>query len=223
MDLRACARTRSWAEAPTPEAVGQLIKKTTEDPDWFPGKIYGSLGGRPPLVSETNKSIMANSAMAMKERGIEPTCSSIIARCPNASINPIAGEPISKQVVHDILENRCYDIDPNMPWSHQKRLAKGAVLPQDIPKRLAFGHYMMSLRHTPYWYWRHAVWTDICNSVLPITPRKANAHTDYSDGGCAGDVDDDAGGDYECGRCGCHGAIATAARAISAAAAHERS
>ena len=119
---------------PTPEAVGQLIKKTTEDPDWFPGKIYGSLGGRPPLVSETNKSIMANSAMAMKERGIEPTCSSIIARCPNASINPIAGEPISKQVVHDILENRCYDIDPNMPWSHQKRLAKGAVLPQDIPK-----------------------------------------------------------------------------------------
>ena len=110
VDLRACARTRSWAEAPTPDAVGQLIKKTTEDPDWFPGKIYGSLGGRPPLVSETNKSIMANSAMAMKERGIEPTCSSIIARCPNASINPIAGEPISRQVVHDILENRCYDI-----------------------------------------------------------------------------------------------------------------
>ena len=30
---------------PTPEAVGQLIKKTTEDPDWFPGKVYGSLGG----------------------------------------------------------------------------------------------------------------------------------------------------------------------------------
>ena len=73
---------------PTPEAVSQLIKKTTEDPDWFPGKIYGSLGGRPPLVSETNKSIMANSAMAMKERGIEPTYSLIIAQCPNASINP---------------------------------------------------------------------------------------------------------------------------------------
>ena len=160
---------------PTSEAVNQLIGKMTADDDWFPGKIYGSLGGRPSALSETNKAIVAGSAMAMKERGIEPTYALIIAHCPNASINPATGEPVSKQVVYDIFENRCYDIDPDTPWSHQKRLAKAAVLPQDVPKRVAFGNYMLSLNHTPYWYWRHVVWTDICNSVLPTTIRKANA------------------------------------------------
>ena len=34
---------------------------------------------------------------------------------------------------------------------------------------------MLGLRHTPYWYWSHVVWTDICNGVLPTTIRKANA------------------------------------------------
>ena len=33
---------------PTTEAISQLIKKMTDDDDWFPGKVYGSLGGRPP-------------------------------------------------------------------------------------------------------------------------------------------------------------------------------
>ena len=160
---------------PTTAGVKKLVDKMAADDDWFPGKVYGSLGGRPPVLSETNKSIIAGSAMAMKERGIEPTYALIIAQCPNASTNPSSGEPVSKQVVYDILENRCYDIDPDMPWSHQKRLAKVAVLPQDIPKRLAFGKHMLSLKHTQKWYWRHVIWTDICNSVLPTTIRKANA------------------------------------------------
>ena len=133
---------------PSTPAIKQLVDKMTADDDWFPGKVYGSLGGRPSVVTETNKSIMATSAMAMKERGIEPTYALIIAQCPNASLNPSTGEPVSKQVVYDILNNRCYDIDPSMPWSHQKRLAKVAVLPQDIPKRLAFGKHMLSLKRS---------------------------------------------------------------------------
>ena len=162
-------------ENPTRQAVSQLVKKMSEDEDWFPGKVYGSLGGRPSVLTETNKAVVAASAMAMKDRGVEPTYSLIIAHCPNASINPNTGEPVTKQVVYDILESRCYDIDPDTPWSHQKRLAKNAVLPQDEPKRLAFGKHMLDLRHTPAWYFKHVVWTDICNSVLPTTLRKANA------------------------------------------------
>ena len=160
---------------PSPEAVGPLLKKFGEDDEWFPGKVYGSLGGRPCVISETNKSIVATSAMAMKERGVQPTYALVVAQCPNASINPNTGEPVSKQVVYDILESRCYDIDPATPWSNQKRLAKRAVLPQDMPKRLAFGQHMLSLNHTPRWYLRHVVWTDVCSSVLPKTVRKANA------------------------------------------------
>ena len=176
---------------PSPEAVSALMQKMFDDGDWFPGKVYGSLGGRPPVVSETNKSLIATSAMAMKQRGVEPTYALIIAQCPNASINPNTGQPVSKQVVYDIFESRCYDIDPETPWTNQKRLAKVAVLPQDVPKRLAFGKYMLSLKHTPYWYWRHVVWTDVCNSVLPATLRKANAQALAQKGG-SGWMSDDA-------------------------------
>ena len=160
---------------PSDESVRKLLKNMDDDEEWFPGKVYGSLGGRPSQVPETNKIAMARSAMALKSRGVEPTYSLVIAQCPNASINPVTGEPVSKQVVYDILESHCYDIDPETPWCHQKRLAKVAVLPQDVPKRLAFGKHMLELKHTPRWYWRHTIWTDICNCVLATTVRKANA------------------------------------------------
>ena len=176
---------------PTSAAVHLLVKKMTEDEDWFPGKLYGSLGGMPKMVTETNQAVIANSTMAMKDRGIEPTYALIIAQCPNATINPHTGQPVSKQVVYDILESRCYDIDPATPWCHQKRLAKVALLAQDIQKRLTFGQHMLSLRHTPQWYLRHVIWTDICNNVMPLTIRKANAQALAQKGG-AGWISDDA-------------------------------
>ena len=78
---------------PCPEAITMMMSKMTEDEDWFPGKVYGSLGGRPPALSETNKSVIAASAMAMKKRGIDPTYPLIVAQCPNASRNPLKHQP----------------------------------------------------------------------------------------------------------------------------------
>ena len=176
---------------PSNEAVRKLLLKMAEDEDWFPGKVYGSLGGRPAQVPEMNKATMARSAMALKSRGIEPTYALVIAQCPNASINPVTGAPVSKQVVYDIMESRCYDIDPETPWCHQKRLAQVPVLPQDVPKRLAFGKHMLALKHTVVWYLRHVIWTDICNSVIPTTIRKANAQALARKGG-SGWISDDA-------------------------------
>ena len=49
---------------------------------------------------------MANTPQRMAPR-VEPTYSLVIAQCPNASIHPVTGEPISKQVVYDIFESRC--------------------------------------------------------------------------------------------------------------------
>ena len=159
---------------PSTEAITQLIKKMTDDEGWFPGKLHGGMGGRPSVVTETNKAIIANSTMVMKQRGIEPTYALIIAQCPNATINPNTGEPVSRQVVYDILESRCYDIDPELPWTHRKRLAKTVLLSRDMERRVEFGEHMLGLGHTAHWYHRHVVWTDICNSVLPTTIRKAN-------------------------------------------------
>ena len=31
---------------PSREAISQLLNKMEEDEEWFPGKVYGSLGGR---------------------------------------------------------------------------------------------------------------------------------------------------------------------------------
>ena len=93
---------RLWVAAtpqkyhPSAQAVGKLLKKMASDADWFPGKVYGSLGGRPPALSETNKAVIANSTMSLKARGIEPTYALIVAQCPNASINPTTGEAVSK-------------------------------------------------------------------------------------------------------------------------------
>ena len=53
---------------PSAQAISQLMSKM-EDDEWFPGKICGSgsLGGRPSALSETNKAVVAKSAMALKE------------------------------------------------------------------------------------------------------------------------------------------------------------
>ena len=170
---------------PSPQAVGKLLKKMSKDSDWFPGKVYGSLGGRPPALTATNKAIIATSTMALKARGVEPTYALLVAQCPNASINPATGEAVSKQVIYDILESRCYDIDPDLPWTHRRRLSKVAVLPEDIPKRLSFGKHMLSLRHKGQWYFQHVIWSDICNSVLPATMKKANEQAMAQKGGAA--------------------------------------
>ena len=64
---------------PSDEAVRQLLIKMADDKDWFPGKVYGSLGGRPSQIPETSKAAMAKSAMALKSRGVEPTYALVIA------------------------------------------------------------------------------------------------------------------------------------------------
>ena len=160
---------------PTNAAISQFLKKVADDPDWFPGKIggSGSLGGRPPVLSQTNQRAIARSSMALKERGVEPTYPLIIAQCPNAARNPHTGEPVCKHVVYDILERLCYDVHPDCPWTHLPRASKTALTPGDMEKRLKFGKYMEGLKHSAAWYSRHVVWTDVCNDVLPKTEKKA--------------------------------------------------
>ena len=170
---------------PTGEAIGQLINKMTTDSEWFPGKIMGSgsLGGRPPAISETNQSVIARSAMALKEKGIEPTYPLVIAQCPNAAVNPETGAFVCKQVIYSIFESKCYDEDPAITWSNRSRSSKDALTPDEIAKRLRFGQYMESLNHSAAWYFRRVVWTDVCNDVLPFTEKKFTLQAQARKGG----------------------------------------
>lgn len=169
---------------PSPQSIGQLLTKM-DDPEWFPGKICGSgsLGGRPPVLSETNRAVIARSAMSLKEKGIEPTYPLVIAQCPNAAINPTTGEFVCKQVIYSIFESRCYDEDPEFPWAHRSRSSQHALTAGEIAKRLRFGQHMESLRHTADWYYRRVVWTDVCNDVLPLTEKKYALQTQARKGG----------------------------------------
>ena len=168
---------------PTDAAVRKLFEKMDGDADWYPGKTYGSAGGRPCAISGTNKAVIARSIMALKESGAEPTYGLAIAQCPNAAVNPDTGAPVTKKRIYDIMRSHCYDEDPDLPWTNRPRLSKTMLTAEDEERRLAWGHYIQGLRHTPAWYIKRVVWTDICNSVLPRSVRKTAQQAQARKGG----------------------------------------
>ena len=169
---------------PTGQAIGQLLEKMKDD-GWFPGKIGGggSLGGRPSALSETNKAVIAKSAMALKEKGIEPTYPLVLAQCPKAALNPETGDFVDKRRIYDVFESKCYDEDPETPWGHLPRSSKDALTDEEIERRLRFGVHMERLNHTAAWYVRHVLWTDVCNDVLPLTEKKCALQAKARKGG----------------------------------------
>ena len=59
-------------------------------------------------------------------------------------------------------------------WKHKARYSKVALTDEQIEKRFAFGVHIQSWGRTHVYYYNHVVWTDICNSVLPRSERKAS-------------------------------------------------
>lgn len=165
-------RDKREKEHPTEQAIGKLIAKFEEDSDWFPGKMYGSLGGAPQQIPNLNKAIVARSAMAYKSAGNEPTYANTIARNQKAALNPMIGKVFSPDTMSRIFQERCYDEDPSDTWKHLPRLSGKPLTPQEIAKRLASGRFMEG-NHTPEWYFKHMVWTDICCDLQPLSRKKA--------------------------------------------------
>ena len=72
--------------APTSQAVMQLFRKMDADPEWFPGKSLQENFGPSPVLSGTKRHAIANCAMSMKSRGVEPTYARVVAACPKATL-----------------------------------------------------------------------------------------------------------------------------------------
>jgi len=158
---------------PTGAAVKQLLDKIDGDDDWFPGKQYGERRGRKRVLQGAKATAVAASAKAQKTGGSEPTYSSVVASCPEATRNPATGKPVAKNAVYTVFKERCYDATPTQTWSHQARFARGALTAPQMAKRLAWGHYMQGLGHSDQWYYKTLAWCDLCNSILPRTEQKA--------------------------------------------------
>ena len=168
---------------PTEQAIGQLLAKIEADPQWFPGKMYGSKGGRKDQISNTNKTIVARSAMSLKRKGIEPTYPQILAHNKKAAKNPATGEAMSPDTMSRILEDKCYDSDDEEDkWKHLPRSTGQPLTPHEIDKRLTFGKLMVD-KHTAEWYFKHVIWTDICCDLQPLSKKKAQLQTMARKGG----------------------------------------
>ena len=88
-----------------------------------------------------------------------------LAQCPKAALNPETGDFVDKRRIYDVFESTCYDEDPETPWGHLPRSSKDALTDEEIERRLRFGVHMERLNHTAAWYFRHVLWTDVCNDV----------------------------------------------------------
>ena len=155
-------------------AVKKFFDKVDADPKWYPGKKTQAQFGPASVISPTNQAIVARSAMAMKERGEEPTYASIVANNPNALINPSTGQVVGKKRVYAIMSELCYDDpdDPDDTWANRARLTKKALTETSKRQRLGWAVYMKEEGHSDCWYFNNLVWTDICNSILPRTEKR---------------------------------------------------
>ena len=89
--------TKVGGGRPTGEAVAKLLAKFDADPEWFPGKSYQERHGPTSVITGTNQSIAARSAMAMKQRGQEPTYANMVAANPKALLNDKTGNTVGKK------------------------------------------------------------------------------------------------------------------------------
>ena len=96
-------------------AIKELYEKINADSEWYPGKVYGSVGGRPPVLSRTQVRSLKRTAEQMKECDIEPTYSMACARNPEAVRNPDTGEAVSKRAVYRVYKTECFDLGQGEP------------------------------------------------------------------------------------------------------------
>jgi len=158
---------------PKPEAIGKLFNKIDADPEWFPGKKSLVVSGPAPALSASAKQAIAKSAMSMKDRGEEPTYAKVVGACKQAVMNPVTSEPVDKKRVYDVFRDRCHDEGSGEPWRHQPRMSKTALAPEQVTKRYKFSLAVLEKGHTEQFYFDRLVWTDLCNSILPRSEKKA--------------------------------------------------
>ena len=161
-------------KSPSTVVVFNFYAKVDADSDWLPGKLYREKNGPDRVPSWPQVSGLARCAQAMKERGQEPTYRSVVAACPAASLNQQTGQVVGKKRVYDVFREHCRDPGATATWQHKARYSKKALTPGMMEKRLAFSVHVQGLGHRAVWFYNHVVWTDICNSILPRSERKAS-------------------------------------------------
>ena len=167
--------TKNGGGQPTNNAVKGFLNKVDKDNEWFPGKQYGEKRGRKRVLTGAKALAIERCAKAHKAKGGEVTYAHVCGSCKDAVKNPATGKPVDKRAVYKVFEERCYDDEeaPSNTWRNKARLARTALTKDMMVKRYSWAEWMRKLSHTDAWCFANLVWTDICNSVLPRTEKKA--------------------------------------------------
>ncbi len=91
-----------------------------------------------------------------------------------SKLNPTTKRPWTKNTVYLVLSADCYDDDPCLPWVHKARFSKHALTTDMMQRRLLFANYLLGLHHNNAWFFNNLVWTDLSNSTVPLSEKKAN-------------------------------------------------
>jgi hypothetical protein len=128
--------SRAKKEHPSNAALCKFFQKVDGDEEgWYPGKNDQKKRGPDPAINGTNRSIIARSAMTLKENGEEVTYPSTVAHNPKAAQNPATNRPVAKKVMYGLLKRHCYDEDPEDPWVHDYRYSKNALTERQQEER----------------------------------------------------------------------------------------
>ena len=85
---------------PTKSAVCKLLERIKGDPEWYPGKRPDASYGPAPVLRGAKRKQVAESAMILKRRGVEPTYANVVTQCPEAVANPETGKAVDKHLVY---------------------------------------------------------------------------------------------------------------------------
>ena len=60
----------------------------------------------PLIITKAQENAIAQSAMSMKRKGLEPSVSAVIAQRPQATLNPETEEPFTSKVILEVFHHR---------------------------------------------------------------------------------------------------------------------
>ena len=111
--------------------------------------------------------------MAMARRKEDVTVAAVQARAERSCTNPDTGELFDKALILQVFRSMCHDGDPNDRWDLYTPYRKTALLPEQLPVRYEWSKVMLNLYDALSWHYRHCIWYDPCNTVVPKGPRAA--------------------------------------------------
>ena len=158
---------------PSKQAIASLHCITKQDKQWHPGKVKPGAKKRGPKTKfcKAKKQAIANSAMALKRSGLEPTVATVTARCPHAATNPATKVAFTAPTIAKVFKTMCCDVKPEEPWACQSPFQKTALPQPLIDQRLAWAKEIQKLGKSPTWYMNNCIWMDPCNTVIPAAKR----------------------------------------------------